>query len=226
MTAGALLVLFNGCTAIGYLMGTDLDRYDPELRHEKRQPVKQLKPNSPIKLILANNDTLACTYTGRTNLSLKEYSARFQQHFQRFPKNTAFALPGEEIVIMNRDGLPMRGVLKMYDYDSVMVNFRGGTGSRSWPLKSMTSVEDSDGNKLSVKELRKLMNEGEIPVSSVLEVMTSTGPKQFAYGEAKEIRVYKKPVKGRIIGTMIGFAIDAYIIYKISQAPFGMNMAP
>jgi hypothetical protein len=106
-----------------------------------------------------------------------------------------------------------------FDYDGIIVRKAGSTGytKKTFLLLKGTELIDCEGNKIGIAGLERLVTIGEIPILSVLKLLTASGEINIDMGEIEMIQIPGKK-NGKIAGLIIGAAADVAALIVISSA--------
>jgi hypothetical protein len=206
-----VLVQFTGCSVIGVIAGSSMDKNAKKQLSGNDAKIMELKPGTELEVGLINKTQTKGTLTSITPLPESRYSEMLQQFSLRHPEAEALP-PFNKSIKVNALGLK--------DSSYCFLGFEG----KNWIFRavetekiakihasSVTSIIDKDGNPLPVEMVKRLADLGKLPHRQSLILMADRGSLTIPLDDITFIKRKKKSKKALTFG-LIGLAIDVAAI--------------
>jgi hypothetical protein len=224
-----LLILLSqtGCTIMGAAIGARADRNNPRQIAIDKDKLHRTKPGVDIRLVFRDGKILDGEYVGYSRLSDAEYARLLGQNDSQVLRQMSFPGPETPALITRDNGHQFTAFLTGVDYDSLVVWVPEDSTRNVLPIKSVKYIErpgTEDGAGAHVFDmamLRKLLDEHDLPLASVISIRTEAGVKQIPIDEIQHVQILKRGATNMIIGTLVGLTGDCLILLLIALSQMG-----
>jgi hypothetical protein len=215
----------NGCSIIGFTIGTISDASKPDTLTVPGWKMELIEVGRPISILLEDGSWVSGRFAGMVRVPEADYATRYSA-FRR-QKTGQFLLPalGDNVAITLQNGVQGEREFLGFDYHYPAVkeeaeamsalaapNYVVSVGSlEDTPTgKVLTSEIDKithgEGNDLTKEELAELISQGQIPLLSAIAVEQQADTTRVAMDQVCQI-----DVKAKKTGAKTGFVVGAFI---------------
>jgi small nuclear ribonucleoprotein (snRNP)-like protein len=199
-----------GCTFWGFVVGTHVDSKGEKTRPLAGWQIEKIGKGEKILVRLRDGREVAGEFQG-TEASTADYAVRHAAAVERL---RPVALPGigESVTVKLTEGKFRSGSLVGFEPTRVLLE----SPNSKAPLAKVLVVSWAAG-AVTGAQLLRLARDGALPMLSRLVVGAERVPiEQVALVEAP-----RHHAKGRVVGTLIGAAVDVALIAAAVSAGFG-----
>jgi hypothetical protein len=210
-------VQINGCSLIGYGVGTLIDRMrDVKLRPGELTEVYRLDPGARVRLHRSDGTIVAGTYRGLLRVADASYHARYEAW--RDTSTLPFRPPriGEPIFVETRQARMLRareyGTFLGFGPASVHWFSRHKRTPQAVALRSLRSLTDSSGTRISIAAITEVQDRLPIQAIALVEQDRVTNEVDLLEDTIAAVE-FGGPNRGcRNAGLVIGFLADAILL--------------
>ncbi|MCP4569262.1 MAG: hypothetical protein GY841_16935 [FCB group bacterium] len=232
-----LLVLaqLTGCTAIGYGIGSAIDKHNQTYISELPCAMGYADKNKKIRITTDSATIYEGRLDGISKIDDNEYALRYAAFQPDFSiANTYWPILGDSVAIFLKSGDTQKGRITGFDQwfgafpgqeDNIDTNdfdiddckqhqygiIRRDSILTKVFIEDIDLIESIDGNTLGGDQLSNLAQAGRIPLSSTIMVKRSASKNSIPIDRVRRFE-YMETSKAKWIGFGIGAAIDAVMI--------------
>jgi hypothetical protein len=203
----SLIVLFTGCSAVGYLVGSGIDN-GREKKPRTFQDIGMLNNGDSVEIRLTNGGIVKGKFVSTHVMSYAESRARLVQSDTQVPDS------GEHVsLFLNR---PVHKVISVIvlgfaeDEPKIDLTYDKSTRRFQLRLSDIDTLIDSRGNAIAVAKLEHLSQAGCLPLH-VLWMRAGGLVTEFGMDEI-DTMIWGPSGHARYIGRWIGAAVDVGVI--------------
>ncbi len=127
LSAGAISQL-NGCTLVGYMIGSTADKSGPSHVVDVSPPTAQtIKPGTVVHVVLRDGSRLRGRYAGTQPVRREKYSERYAESRARQHKIAVLPPLGEPIIVTLTTDDRLQGEFLGFDYQRLVAARGAGT---------------------------------------------------------------------------------------------------
>lgn len=226
LLAGLTLVVVNGCSLIGLGIGSISDGSKPnEVAIIPDGQLESMKLGAQVDVILKDGGHILGKYAGTDRIPAENFAQAYDQCREHMPVGVFLPGLGDSITVFTRSlgaELPERKwEIEFHGFASGLVGMNSKTGRerQGLLLDTVDRIVDRQDNAIAGETIRKLLADGQIPVST-LPVIVIQGPKQqmsVATDKIQQILVINKK-HGKRNGLLIGAAIDVSLLLAVRES--------
>lgn len=213
--AGAVIMNINSCSVIGYGIGSMADSSQRDQNDISVSQVKAMAPGTAIIITLKDTSQLSGKYIGSEMMPADQYAQSYKQACEELSEIIYLPAVGDSFVLLSNEKATFLG----FDYDRIL--FRGKKGNTlGGNIANIDTLTDSNGNKIEIEIVKKLINEGKVPLLSVINIMEAAEKKQARLDSIEIIQIPTKK-QGKLNGFLIGIVLDLFIILSLRNFSLG-----
>jgi hypothetical protein len=230
LVAAIAILQLDGCSVIGLTAGAISDASKPDTITVPGWEMELIEAGRPIKVILKDRNWIEGAFAGIVRVPEEEYAKRYDAF--RKEKKGELLLPelGEKIFITLESGAEGEREFLGFDYyyptakeeakaistsgipnHVVYTKSIGDTATGIVTVSGIHRITDQNGNELKGEDLRVLISEGHIPLSSAIAVKNLADTTRVAMDQVYQIDVKAKKT-GAKTGFIAGACIDLIVI--------------
>jgi hypothetical protein len=229
-----VLLNFTGCTIFGFVAGARSDAKKAIVQPPTLAKLQTIKQDTPLKLQLQDGPIIAGKFQGIEQVEPAEYARRYEIFYSHPLYRQYFPGMNNTIIIARNSDLRTtvsytKYLFSGFDLNFILLRTSGDSAMKSEHLDSLLYIADTTGQKMNPHTFKLYMDKGIVPLHSEMVVQSSAGRERIPLEKVRQMEL-PKPVSGRIFGALIGFSIDAIIVYECIQSmrssfASGLNLA-
>jgi hypothetical protein len=215
-----MLVDFIGCTIIGLMVGSKMDKNNSEVKYPKIQKMEKIKADTQLKIDLKGDQYIEGRLQGLKKMDSSEYIKRY--NFFRSGLQNKKWFPNINDTIFIRHQLKYSNYTRIaYDpyifagFNPNSIRLRLLTGSEiiSMELNEFTVIAGKNPNSIEVQEIKNYFKKGLLPLESEsLVIQTDSGIQKIPLDNILKLKLPRTNNWKYILGG-IGLIADAVWIY-------------
>ena len=233
----ALSVLLSGCSAVGLGVGAAIDKAQSDRKVVEGWKVGTIKPGRWATVCLSDGSQVAGIFENLADLPEAEYADTYSR--MRAEQADAVALPaiGDTLVIAYRKGraakYEFRGFGYRYTRSAGIVSLKkkkfpaaryqylsahsiAESKLEEFYLDDLQQTTARNGNVVEGFQIRKLANEGKIPLKSAIALRTPGGKNFISIERIRTLQVSRKK-NAKWIGLALGLAVDVVCVIHMAS---------
>lgn len=223
VAATLMLIQMNGCSIVGFGIGSIIDAKKADTGTISPEEVKVIQPGSKIVITLRDGTEIGGRYRGIEELSPQAYGRRYTKRREEWGSEIYLPAIGDTITIITESGRQCVGEFLGFDHKIACVKLLDRSGSTSTNLNIIETIEDDRGNVVSGLRLKQFVFDGKIPFQSAIAIDATWTKTLIALDEVHQIQI---PVKkrGGELGGCVFPAVVAVILFALlvsSDLPLG-----
>ncbi|MBM3324139.1 MAG: hypothetical protein FJY66_00565, partial [Calditrichaeota bacterium] len=210
-----LLPLFlSGCTVIGIVAGSSLDREAQKKAVIPGWRIDSLEVGTPIVVTRTDGLEFAGTFDGLDRASSETYAAAYTKAISQFTSRWPEI---DDTLSVSLGYGSSKCAFKGFGLDAVSVQFPGFSSPREIPLSRLSMMADANGDCYDLSKVRQCVASLSIPRVSVLRLKHETEVMQIPVDSVAQVRV-DRTTHYWLTGMIVGLAADVVITAAILNA--------
>ena len=206
----ALIFLIDGCTVIGFTIGSSIDRNTPESESVPFLKWPDIEQGADIKVISMNGDTSEGEYKPADPMSFDQSKDQYRKWYQE--SGDTLNLPEiDDTVMFKTINNSYEGRFYGFDFNNVWVKFTGKNTYGVLPLKEIISITAKNDRKITGEDLRNKINSRLLPVSVLISIQMNKDTLSIPAMHIKDIKI-KFGRNAKWWGALIGLPADALFV--------------
>jgi len=213
---GPLLVLAGvlaGCTAIGYAIGAKIDSSRRKLVAIDGWDLERIETGSSVRVLFRDAREASGVFGG-LEASGQEYRVRYDRWREARTEVAAVPMIGDPITVESVAGKTWSGAFMGFEYTSLSIKGDGESNSEV-PYRRIARVSTAEGAAWNGTQLADLASRGGIPLRSCMLLNKVPIP----LDQVGRVEVWREGNIGKIVGALVGVAVDAVLIAAVVYAP-------
>lgn len=224
-----LAVALCGCSIIGLTIGALSDARQPKAMTVPGWKVDTLKVGAKVEVLLRDGRTVNGKFKGIKPMPFNQYVTLHNEAKAQLPEGIYLPNPSDTLVMTfaarkpQESEVTVTGQLAAFVRDSVRIgqNVAGKARIVAWPLSELIRMSGHRGNEITGETVRRLINDGTIPVRSSLAILEKREQKLIGINQIQQVHQLAGKRTGAIVGLLVGGVIDATVmIVTLSQPLF------
>jgi len=208
-----LIFLVDGCTIIGFTIGSSLDRNTPESKSVLYSEWLEIERGTDIKLINMNGDTTEGKYISANAMSFDQSKNQYRKWYQE--SGNTLNLPDiDSTVTFKTIDNSYEGRFYGFDLNTVWIKFTDRHAQGVLPLKDIISISDIHNKTITGEDLKNKINNRLLPVSVLISFQMNKDTLSVPAMYIKDIRI-KLSRNAKWWGALMGLPLDAVLVYSI-----------
>ncbi len=203
---------FNGCTAIGLLVGLISDASQVDEFNQATFEIHNFDPGTSMDVFLTNGDTISGEFLRLDSVSADEYAARYENYRQSVLSEVTLPQLYDSIAI-NQNNIHDK-IFLGFDYGYMKVKMKKYNTYAKINLKNINHICDSENNCIESEKLRKIIAKGDIPLLSDLVLQSENTEVKIPTEDLVQGKLTDKHY-GWLIGLLAGIMADAVFVFYI-----------
>ncbi|MCK6560026.1 hypothetical protein L6R21_12600 [bacterium] len=217
------------CSIIGLIIGATSDARQPKAMTVPGWKVDTLKVGAKVEVLLRDGRTMNGKFKGIKPMPFNQYVTLHNEAKAQLPEGMYLPNPTDTLVMTfaarkpQESEVTVTGQLAAFVRDSVRIgqNVAGKARIVAWPLSELIRMSGHRGNEITGETVRRLINDGTIPVRSSLAILAKSEQKLIPTNQVQQVHQLAGKKEGVLVGFLLGAAIDAAVlVYVMSQPLF------
>ncbi len=218
----AMALVAAGCTAIGFGIGAAIDNSHKSPDTVEGWQILRIEKGTRVTVFLRDGSEVQGTFSG-VSFDAKEYAQRYEE-YQRQADGVALPPLGDTIAVSNPKGKTKAGRFEGFEFASMSLRPEGNASPVDVPFDKVSAVSFAGREPLTGGQLQALSGRGALPQRNRMAVGGDLIPIEL-------VNRVEVPHRGhaKIIGALIGLAVDAVVIVATVDAlnhPFVKTSCP
>jgi len=209
----ALIFLIDGCTVIGFTIGSSIDRRTPESESIPYSKWFEVEPGTDIKVISMNGDTSEGEYISADPMSFDKSKDQYRKWYQE-SGDTLNLQEIDDTVMFKTLNNSYEGRFYGFDFNNVWVKLTGKSAYGVLPLKDIITINDQHNKTITGEDLRNKINLRLVPVSVTISFKMNQDTLSIPAMHIKDIKI-KFGRNAKWWGAFIGLPADALLVAVI-----------
>jgi hypothetical protein len=212
-----ILFHLSCCSTIGLGLGTVYDNYNLKIDTIPRWDILACKKGTQFDITLDTESQTGVTYHGFQRIDEQVYRKRYSEFREKPTNDIILPMLEDSIEFKLISGEAYRVKFKGFDYRYLIFERTITETAEKLPLSALELIVDNRGNTINGDIIRRLMDEGRIPVARELVVQTKRGLRPIFMDGVKSIKCYDKKIYGKITGFALGIVFDILILNNLKD---------
>lgn len=216
-----LIFLVDGCTVIGFTIGSSRDNNTPESESVSYSKWFEIERGTDIKVISMNGDTSEGEYISADPMSFNQSRDQYKKWYQESGDN--LNLPDiDSAVTFKTINNSYEGRFFGFDFKNVWVKFTDKNANGVLQLADIIVISDKHNKTITGEDLKNKINNRLLPVSVLISIKINKDTLSIPEMHIKEIKI-KLSRNAKWWGAFIGLPVDVLlvtVIYFLSNLSF------
>lgn len=219
----SMVLLFNGCTVIGTVVGHVSDRSQPDKVPVAAYNIDELALGRKISVYTKDGAVSTGRYKGIETMNGHVYSALYDSSRQKLKDRVWLPTLGEEIQLkLAGVDVLFRRQFTGFEHHRVLVQKLDTDEGGMALIDRVEYIEDNKGNSLTGNTLKVLMTEGAVAYSSNILLKVDMTVTQIPMDEVDHVEVKNR--KSGIFIALIGLAVDTLLYISLRNNMISVNL--
>lgn len=215
------LLIFNGCTVVGFGVGTYIDSKSPRIMVDPSDGLNKVKDGDKIRLSLESGDEIEGIYDGLGIVDSDSLSTLYDQILQRNSDTLWLPSLGETVTVFfkpEKSKVQMVRVFKGFEYvkrpdgDNVYINYEYVRSSvqEQVNVKRVHRIEN-ENSTVDYKQIHEFIDSGGLWDITTLRLKDDKGERTVPFNDIAIISLPPRTKMSKILGAA-GFISDVILI--------------
>jgi hypothetical protein len=212
------VLLVEGCTVIGFTIGSNKDNNTPETESLPYLNWFDVEEGTNIKVTLKDDESIEGKYLSASPMGFEESKKQYQDWYQEF-KDSIVMPEIDDTVVFKLSKNSYEGHFFGFDLNNVWVRFIDKKALGTMLLTDIIEIRDRHNNIVNGENLKRNINARLIPVSMLISFREKNDTLFIPVMEIEEMAKVNSR-KAKWVGALIGLPIDAFavlIVYSLSN---------
>ncbi len=179
-----ILLYFSGCTVMGLLVGSMIDKDNALVRHSKIEEIEKVEIDTLIEINLRDDQVIEGRFWGLEKIDSSEYIQRYNYFLAGQQNKTWFPAINDTIFLYDQYGHLIKKddrkfIFSGFDFNSISLRSATGSDMMSMKLKEFELIVSKKRNIIKVHEIKDYLEKGILPLQSELVNKTYSGVQKF-----------------------------------------------
>lgn len=222
----ALFFMLNGCTAVGYGVGSYWDSRSSRIRIDPRKNLGELKSGKRVSVLLKDGRQFQGKYTGIGIVDDEEYLSRYTEILRRNLGSIYLPAIGDTLTIFMHPAKGMvhkKRIFQGFDFDfnssnhdiNLRTQYIQSSAKEPLSLERIHRIAVNDRNEVTGSEIEDFVSRGGLFDLKAIEFMNAGNQHKVALADIDAITLRPAQKMTRLL-CVIGFLSDM-IIYTITR---------